>query len=57
LPGLLAAGTRGASVVRLIGTSTAAPQVARWVADGKTQGLVAARHGDRQCSGEGLLPL
>jgi Subtilase family len=57
LPGLLAAGTRGASVVRLIGTSTAAPQVARWVADGKTQGLEAARHGDRQCLGKGLLPL
>lgn len=32
LPGLLAAGTRGASVVRLVGTSAAAPQLARWAA-------------------------
>ncbi len=57
LPGLLAAGTRGASVVRLIGTSTAAPQVARWVANGKTRRRVAAQLGDRQRSSKGLLPL
>ena len=35
LPGVLAAGTRGGSVARLIGTSTAAPQLARWVTNGK----------------------
>jgi len=31
LPGLLAAGTRGGSLVRLVGISVAAPQLARWV--------------------------
>lgn len=58
LPGLLAAGTRGASVVRLIGTSTAAPQVARWVANGNPQpGPIPAQPPDPPLSGDGLLPL
>jgi hypothetical protein len=58
LPGLLAAGTRGASVVRLIGTSTAAPQLARWVANGKPPpGPVPASPPDPQLEGTGLLPL
>jgi hypothetical protein len=58
LPGLLAAGTRGASVVRLIGTSTAAPQLARWVANGKPPpGPVPSPPPDPQLEGTGLLPL
>lgn len=58
LPGLLAAGTRGASVVRLIGTSAAAPQLARWVANGKPPpGPVPPLHPDPQLQGDGLLPL
>jgi hypothetical protein len=58
LPGLLAAGTRGASVVRLVGTSTAAPQVARWVANGRPPpGPVPPLHPDPQLEGSGLLPL
>lgn len=58
LPGLLAAGTRGASVVRLIGTSTAAPQLARWVANGKPPpGPTPPPHPDPQLQGDGLLPL
>ncbi|MEO8022602.1 hypothetical protein [Polaromonas sp.] len=58
LPGLLAAGTRGASVVRLIGTSVAAPQVSRWVANGRPPpGPVPPLHPDPQLEGSGLLPL
>ena len=58
LPGLLAAGTRGASVVRLVGTSTAAPQLARWVTNGKPPpGPVAGPNPDPQLEGNGLLPL
>ena len=58
LPGLLAAGTRGASVVRLIGTSVAAPQVSRWVANGgPPPGPVPPLHPDPQLEGNGLLPL
>lgn len=58
LPGLLAAGTRGASVVRLIGTSTAAPQLARWAADGKPPpGPIPTPTPDPQLWGVGLLPL
>jgi hypothetical protein len=58
LPGLLAAGTRGGSVVRLIGTSTAAPQVARWVTNGKpSPGPIPGPHADPQLEGAGLLPL
>lgn len=58
LPGLLAAGTRGASVVRLIGTSVAAPQVSRWVANGRPPpGPVPPLHPDPQLEGGGLLPL
>jgi hypothetical protein len=58
LPGILAAGTRGASVVRLVGTSTAAPQLARWVADGKPPpGITPRLHPDPQLEGNGLLPL
>jgi hypothetical protein len=34
LQGILAGGTRSGSVFRLIGTSTAAPQLARWFFDG-----------------------
>ncbi|MGC9959813.1 hypothetical protein, partial [Roseiarcus sp.] len=34
LQGLLAGGNRSGAVFRLIGTSTAAPQLARWFADG-----------------------
>jgi hypothetical protein len=43
LPGILGAGSRGGSRVRLNGTSVAAPQVARWVADA----LAARRAPDR----------
>lgn len=58
LSGLLAAGTRGSSVVRLIGTSTAAPQLARWVADGQPPpGPLPGPHADPQLEGAGLLPL
>lgn len=58
LPGILAAGTRGASVVRLIGTSTAAPQLARWIANGRPPpGPVPTAHPDPQLEGDGLLPL
>ena len=58
LPGLLAAGTRGASVVRLVGTSTAAPQLARWVTNGRPPpGPVAGPNPDPQLEGNGLLPL
>ena len=58
LPGLLAAGTRGGSLVRLIGTSAAAPQLARWVADGKPPpGPVPPLDPDPQLQGKGLLPL
>lgn len=58
LPGLLAAGTRGASVIRLIGTSVAAPQVSRWVANGRPPpGPVPPLHPDPQLEGTGLLPL
>jgi hypothetical protein len=58
LPGLLAAGTRGASVIRLVGTSTAAPQLARWLADGKPPpGPVSTPAPDPQLWGDGLLPL
>ena len=58
LPGLLAAGTRGGSVVRLVGTSTGAPQLARWVADGKPPpGPVPPLQLDTQLEGSGLLPL
>lgn len=58
LPGLLAAGTRGGSVIRLTGTSTAAPQLARWAANGKpAPGPVPTPAPDPQLWGEGLLPL
>ncbi len=58
LPGLLAAGTRGASVVRLVGTSVAAPQLARWAANGKPPpGPVPPLNPDPQLEGSGLLPL
>ncbi|AYQ28148.1 MULTISPECIES: S8 family serine peptidase [unclassified Polaromonas] len=58
LRGLLAAGTRGASVVRLVGTSTAAPQLARWAADGRPPpGPTPGPDHDVQLSGNGLLPL
>ena len=58
LPGLLAAGTRGGSVVRLSGTSISAPQLARWVADGKPPpGPVPPLNPDPQLQGDGLLPL
>ena len=58
LPGLLAAGTRGASVVRLIGTSTAAPQLARWATNGKPPPVpVPGPYADPQIEGAGLLPL
>ncbi|NPC57760.1 S8 family serine peptidase [Caenimonas soli] len=56
LPGLLSAGTRGASLVRLVGTSVAAPELARWVVDGKPlPGPTPAP--DPQLMGRGLLPL
>ena len=35
LLGVLAAGTRGGSVVRMVGTSTAAPALVRWIVDGR----------------------
>lgn len=58
LPGLLAAGTRGSSVVRLVGTSTAAPQLARWVTDGRPPpGPVPTPAPDPELHGIGLLPL
>lgn len=58
LPGLLAAGTRGASVVRLVGTSAAAPQLARWVANGAPPpGPEPSLDPDPQLEGSGLLPL
>lgn len=58
LPGLLAAGTRGASVVRLIGTSTAAPQLARWITDRRPPpGPSPGPQPDPQLEGAGLLPL
>ena len=58
LPGLLAAGTRGASVVRVIGTSAAAPQLARWATNGKPPpGPVPGPYSDPQLEGAGLLPL
>jgi hypothetical protein len=58
LRGLLAAGTRGSSVVRLVGTSTAAPQLARWVADGRPPpGPTPGSDHDIQLAGNGLLPL
>ena len=58
LPGILAAGTRGGSVVRLIGTSAGAPQLARWIANGKPPpGPVPRPQADPQLEGEGLLPL
>jgi Subtilase family len=58
LPGVLAAGTRGGSVVRLIGTSTGAPQLARWVTNGKTSpGPSPGPQADPQLEGAGLLPL
>ena len=41
--GVLAAGTRSASVVAMDGTSVAAPQVARWIADRMAQGLATDR--------------
>jgi hypothetical protein len=59
LPGLLAAGTRGGSVVRLIGTSAAAPQLARWVANGKPPPgpVPPPHHPDPELQGQGFLPL
>jgi hypothetical protein len=58
LPGLLAAGTRGGSVVRLIGTSTGAPQLTRWVTNGKPPpGPAPGPHADPQLDGAGMLPL
>lgn len=58
LPGILAAGTRGGSVVRLIGTSAGAPQLARWTTNGKpSPGPVPGPHADPQLDGAGLLPL
>jgi hypothetical protein len=58
LPGLLAAGTRGGAVVRLVGTSVAAPEFARWVIDGQPPPGPVARPGqDVQLEGSGLLPL
>ena len=58
LPGILAAGTRGASVVRLIGTSTAAPQLARWIANGKPPpGPIPTSPPAPELEGDGLLPL
>jgi hypothetical protein len=41
--GVLAAGSRSGSVVAMNGTSVAAPQLARWIADERSQG----RSGDR----------
>lgn len=58
LPGLLAAGTRGGSVIRLVGTSIAAPQLARWVTNGRPPpGPVPPSQPDPQLEGSGLLPL
>lgn len=58
LPGLLAAGTRGASVMRLVGTSVAAPEFARWIADGRPPpGPIPSSPPDPQLQGSGLLPL
>jgi hypothetical protein len=41
--GVLAAGTRSGSVVAMDGTSVAAPQVARWIADRMARGLATDR--------------
>lgn len=58
LPGILAAGTRGGSVVRLVGTSTAAPQLARWATNGRpAPGPVPGPSPDAELDGAGLLPL
>lgn len=58
LPGVLAAGTRGSSVVRMAGTSTAAPQYARWITNGQPPpGPLPPPHPDAQLEGQGLLPL
>jgi hypothetical protein len=55
LPGVLAAGTRGASVVRLVGTSTAAPEFARWHVNGRPTPEPAPGL-DPELAGSGLLP-
>ena len=57
LPGVLAAGTRGGSVARLIGTSTAAPQLARWVTNGKPPpGPIPGLPADPQLKGRACCP-
>jgi hypothetical protein len=41
--GVLAAGSRSGSVVAMVGTSVAAPQITRWIADRLAQGMPADR--------------
>ena len=55
--GILASGVREGSVVRLVGTSTAAPQLARKLANGEKLGNEQARSQRGPRLGQGRLPL